>query len=84
MKRLRRVSRQAKGNDAAFADLVAHVRAEIDRELETLGRKVYGDNWPKVLAHNTKRMTGESDGKLTDDEKQKLIKGLRVLESMRT
>jgi hypothetical protein len=55
----------------------------IDQELETLGHKVYGENWPQVLAHNTKRMIGESEGELTDEEKQKLIKALKILDSMR-
>lgn len=54
----------------------------IDQELETLGHKVYGENWPQVLAHNTKRMIGESEGELTDEEKQKLIKALKILDSM--
>lgn len=82
MKRLRQINRQAKGHDAAFDDLMDHVRADTDRELDELGKAVYADQWPAVLAHNTKRMAGEQGG-LTLSQKWQLIKALRVLKAQR-
>lgn len=67
---------------SAVDDLLNFARQDTDRELDELGKAVYGDKWPQVLAHNTKRLAGD-DGKLSLLQKGQLIKGLKVLRSKR-
>ena len=59
-----------------------HVYAETDRELNELGQALYGDKWPQVLAHNTRRMAPD-DGQLTLQDKARLIDGLKLLKAKR-
>jgi len=54
--------------------------------LQALGDQLYGNQWPQVLAHNVKRLTGADDraiGDLKDDQLQKLIGGLEKLKEQR-
>lgn len=76
MKKLYRKPTGKRRSSAAVDDLMDHVRADVDRELNELGAAVYGDKWPAVLAHNAQRMTG-GEGELTLNEKRKLLDGLK-------
>lgn len=54
--------------------------------LQALGEQLYANQWPQVLAHNVKRLTGvegKDVGALTGDQLQKLIGGLEKLKEQR-
>lgn len=54
--------------------------------LQALGEQIYANQWPQVLAHNVKRLTGvegKDVGALTGDQLQKLIGGLEKLKEQR-
>lgn len=53
------------------------LRQSLDRVLDELGEEVYQDKWPKVKAHNIKRVTG-GQGAPNSSELQKLIDGIKA------
>lgn len=52
-------------------------------QLDTLGRELYGEQWPTVRAHNVKRLTGKDNPTLTADQVQTLVGGLQTLKAQR-
>lgn len=52
-------------------------------ELERLGAKLYGEQWPTVRAHNVKRLKGEDDSPLGQQECNQLVAGLRRLDAIK-
>ncbi len=83
MKKLFRTPPGKQRTSSAVDDLLTHVRQDTDRELDELGKAVYGEKWPQVLAHNTQRLAGD-DGQLSLLQKDGLIKALRILKAKRS
>lgn len=54
-------------------------------ELDDLGQKLYGEQWPKVKAANVERLVGEgkSASDLNVGQLQQLVSGLKRLEQSR-
>lgn len=52
-------------------------------QLDTLGRELYGEQWPTVRQHNVKRLTGKDNPTLNADQVQKLLAGLQTLKAQR-
>ena len=58
--------------------------ADVDTTLlDALGRRVYGDQWHIVRAHNVRRMKGDDPTPLGAEECQRLVNGLQKLDEMR-
>lgn len=55
----------------------------IDPTLDGLGKELYGEQWPTVLQHNIKRLTGSDTVSLTADQVGKLVAGLQKLKAQR-
>lgn len=51
--------------------------------LDTLGKELYGSEWPRVRASNIKRLAGEEATTLTKEQIQTLINGLKKLKQQR-
>lgn len=51
--------------------------------LDTLGKQLYGEDWPRVRAHNIKRLVGEETAALTKEQVQTLINGMKQLKQQR-
>lgn len=51
--------------------------------LDTVGRELYGDQWPKVKAHNIQRLTGDPAKPLTAPQVATLLNGMRKLQQQR-
>ena len=47
--------------------------------MDTLGQKLYGEQWARVRAHNIKRLKGDMPSPLPQSELDKLVKCLRIL-----
>lgn len=56
---------------------------ENSAKLDTLGKELYGDQWPNVKTKNIKRVAGEGATTLTKEQTQTLINGLRKLKQQR-
>lgn len=52
-------------------------------KLDTLGKELYGDQWPTVRERNIKRLAGEEATTLTKEQVQTLINGLKKLKQQR-
>lgn len=48
-------------------------------ELDELGESYYGTKWPRTKAHNIEKITGSTDGTLTEEQLERLIAGLEKL-----
>lgn len=58
--------------------------ADVDTTLlDELGRRVYGETWPTVRAHNVRRLKGDDPTPLGAEECQWLVNGLQKLDEMR-
>lgn len=55
----------------------------IAAKLDTLGKELYGDQWPNVKTKNIKRLAGEGATTLTKEQTQTLINGLCKLKQQR-
>jgi len=55
----------------------------ISAKLDTLGKELYGEQWPTVKVHNIKRVAGEGATALTKEQEQTLINGLKKLKQQR-
>lgn len=55
----------------------------ISAKLDTLGKELYGEQWPNVKTHNIKRLAGEGATALTKEQTQTLINGLKKLKQQR-
>jgi hypothetical protein len=56
------------------------------QEFDTLGKELYGDNWPQTSRHNVERISGGvtwASNELTPEQLQKLIDGLKSLKAKR-
>lgn len=69
------------GDDAGTGggDSVSQETAKLD----TLGKELYGDQWPTVRERNIKRLAGEEATTLTKEQVQTLINGLKKLKQQR-
>jgi hypothetical protein len=54
------------------------------QELERVGTAHYGAKWPATKAHNVEKATGQTDSsKLTTEQVQKLITGIKQLQAQK-
>jgi len=73
---------EQKAEERPAADIVKKVQ-----ELSVLGNELYGDQWPQVSRHNVERITVGKEtepSRLTVEDLDKLIVGMRKLKSRRT
>lgn len=52
-------------------------------KFDILGKELYGEQWPHVRAHNTKRLAGDEAATLTKEQIQTLIKGMKQIKAQR-
>lgn len=72
-----------RGDEATRGDDDGGTPQPIDPTLDGLGKEVYGEQWPTVLQHNIKRLTGSEAMSLTADQVGKLVAGLQKLKAQR-
>jgi hypothetical protein len=47
---------------------------------DNLGKKLYGEKWPAVRAHNIKRLKGDDPSPLEQDDYNTIVNGLKKLD----
>lgn len=72
-----------RGDEPTKSDDSGGTAQPVDPTLDGLGRELYGEQWPTVLAHNIKRLTGSDTVSLTADQVGKLVAGLQKLKAQR-
>lgn len=72
--------------DAIYVDFVRHQLDKLQDALHALGGDIYGEQWPQVCERNVHRITGgatKDSRKLTPEQIQKLLTGIKKLASKR-
>lgn len=57
--------------------------SDTEKKMNELGRKLYGNKWDSVLAHNLKRMTRD-EREPDDQDYDSLLRGLTILAANRS
>lgn len=55
----------------------------VTTKLDTLGKELYGAEWPRVRSHNIERLAGNANATLTKPQIQTLINGLKKIKAQR-